>query len=106
MRPTLSLLQALSQPFKRSQDGLFHGKMKIYGNNVPFSKHKTRRTWMPNMHRKVLQSEVMGPLRLKVTTLALKTMKKVGGLDNYLLRTHADKLGDRGVALRVRLRES
>lgn len=30
-------------PFKRSQEGLFHGKMKIYGNSVPFSKKKTRR---------------------------------------------------------------
>jgi len=41
MFPSLpSLAAALSQPFKRSQLGLFHGKTKQYGNNVPFSKKR------------------------------------------------------------------
>jgi len=80
MHPTLSTLKALitSQPFKRSQLGLFQGKTKQYGNNVPFSKHKTRRTWLPNVQRKRLFSDSLQRfIRVKLTTRALKTIKKV-----------------------------
>jgi large subunit ribosomal protein L28 len=69
---------AVSAPFKRAQLGLFHGKMKQYGNNVPFSKKKTRRTWLPNIQSKRLFSESLGEnIRVKVTTRALRTIKKV-----------------------------
>ena len=75
---TQALLAALSTPFKRSQLGLFHGKMRQSGNNVPFSKHKTKRTWLPNVQQKRLHSDVLGEnVKLKLTTRALKTIKKV-----------------------------
>lgn len=75
---TQVLLAALSTPFKRSQSGLFHGKMRQSGNNVPFSKQKTKRTWLPNVQQKRLHSDVLGEnVRLKLTTRALKTIKKV-----------------------------
>lgn len=79
MFPTSSLLTNLvSQPFKRAQLGLFHGKTKQTGNNVPFSKHKTRRTWLPNVHNKRFFSDVLEDfVRVKVSTKALKTIKKV-----------------------------
>lgn len=80
MRPTLSVLKVavLSQPFKRSQLGIFQGKSKQYGNNVPFSKHKTRRTWLPNVQTKRIFSDALNQsVKLKVTTRALKTIKKV-----------------------------
>lgn len=78
MFPTISLLEALSAPFKRSQLGLFQGKTKQYGNNVPFSKKKTRRTWLPNVQNKRLFSDALGEdVRVKVTTRALRTIKKV-----------------------------
>ncbi|KIL66049.1 hypothetical protein M378DRAFT_161276 [Amanita muscaria Koide BX008] len=72
------LLEAVSLPFKRSQLGLFHGKLKQYGNNVPFSKNKTRRTWLPNVQRKRVYSETFDQMvRLKITTRALRSIKKV-----------------------------
>lgn len=86
MRPTIAALGAravsevavTSQPFKRSQFGLFQGKTKQYGNSVPFSLHKTRRTWLPNVQRKRLFSETLqSHVQVKVTTSALKTIKKV-----------------------------
>lgn len=81
MQPTLirlSVLPRISQPIKRSQEGLFHGKMKQYGNNVPHSKHKTRRTWLPNVQSKRLQLEATGEMiKLKVTTRALRCIHKV-----------------------------
>ena len=79
MFPSLpSLAAVLSQPFKRSQLGLFHGKTKQYGNNVPFSKKKTRRSWLPNIQSKRLYSDALGEtVRVKVSTRALKTIRKV-----------------------------
>lgn len=122
---TQALLAPLSTPFKRSQLGLFHGKIRQSGNNVPFSKQKTKRTWLPNVQQKRLHSEALGEsVRLKLTTRALKTIKKVrfsvrfscngltgsvfvqyGGLDDYLLNTKTDLLGQEGMRLRVLVRE-
>jgi len=44
-------------------------------------------------------------MRVKLTTRALRTIKKKGGLDNYLKTTSADILGDAGMRLRMRLLE-
>ena len=78
MFPSIPLLAVVSAPFKRAQLGLFQGKMKQYGNSVPNSKHKTRRTWLPNVHNKRLFSDALQQhIRIKLTTRALKTIKKV-----------------------------
>jgi len=99
------LLEVLSTPFKRSQLGLFHGKTKQFGNNVPFSKKKTRRTWLLNIQNKRLESAVLGRrLEVKVTTRAMRTIAKYGGLDNYVLKTKAAKLGPEGLRIRSLVR--
>ena len=80
MLPTVPRLTAhvAGQPFKRSQLGLFHGKMIQFGNNVPFSLRKTRRTWLPNVQSKHLFSNTLNKhVHVKLTTTALKTIKKV-----------------------------
>ncbi|KAF5382558.1 hypothetical protein D9615_002849 [Tricholomella constricta] len=123
MFPTIPVYSIVSQPFKRSQLGLFQGKTKQYGNNVPFSKHKTRRTWLPNVQRKRLFSDTMGEeVRVKLTTRALRTIKKVsstifmhrhakqeelqhGGLDNYVENSSATILGWQGMRIRLKIRE-
>ncbi len=127
MFPSLpSLAASLSQPFKRSQLGLFHGKTKQYGNNVPFSKNKTRRSWLPNIQSKRLYSDALGEtVRVKLSTRALRTIRKVrclslishitsrrmylvqyGGIDQYVLNTKSDLLGWEGMRLRVAVREA
>ncbi|KAJ7491209.1 hypothetical protein FB451DRAFT_1080109 [Mycena latifolia] len=114
MRPTIAALgvrapsevAVTSQPFKRAQFGLFQGKTKQYGNNVPFSLHKTRRTWLPNVQRKRFFSDTLqSHVQVKVTTSALKTIKKKGGIDNYVLQTKADLLGWKGMQIRLMVRE-
>ncbi|KAJ4491172.1 hypothetical protein C8J55DRAFT_421558 [Lentinula edodes] len=93
--------QLVSQPFKRSQLGLFQGKTKQYGNNVPHSKHKTRRTWLPNIQRKRFFSEALNEnVRVKVTTRALKTIKKHNGIDNYVHNMPSKTLGWEGMRIR------
>ncbi|KAH9903175.1 ribosomal L28 family-domain-containing protein [Cubamyces lactineus] len=106
MFPSIPLLAVVSAPFKRSQLGLFQGKMKQYGNNVPNSKHKTRRTWLPNVHNQRLYSDALQQfVRLKVTARALKTIKKYGNIDKYLLNTKPELLGWEGMRLRLLVRE-
>ncbi|KAG8924359.1 39S ribosomal protein L24, mitochondrial [Tulasnella sp. 418] len=90
-----------SQAFKRAQTGLFGGAMKQYGNNVPHSKTKTRRTWLPNIQPKKLYSETLQRhIQTKITARTLKTVDKYGGLDAYLLNTKIKNLGDEGLRLR------
>ncbi|KAN0094733.1 Ribosomal L28 family domain containing protein [Tylopilus felleus] len=105
--PTLSTLPAaLSQPFKRATLGLFHGKTIQYGNNVPHSLNKTRRTWLPNVHTKTFDSPLLARrVQVKVTARALRTIHKHGGLDQYLLNTSPSLLGDEGMRLRLLVRE-
>ncbi|KAJ4482320.1 hypothetical protein J3R30DRAFT_3285629 [Lentinula aciculospora] len=99
--------QIVSQPFKRSQLGLFQGKTKQYGNNVPHSKHKTRRTWLPNIQRKRFFSDSLNEnVRVKVTTRALKTIKKHNGIDNYVLNMPTKTLGWEGMRIRLMVKSA
>ncbi|KEI40341.1 uncharacterized protein L969DRAFT_47173 [Mixia osmundae IAM 14324] len=108
MHPSLCSLAKIpgvaGKMFKRGQLGLFDGKVKRYGNNVPDSHHKTRRSWLPNIQNKKLWSEALNQhLRMKVTTSALRTIDKCGGLDRYLFRMRDDRLGLYGVQLRNKI---
>ncbi|RKP12256.1 hypothetical protein BJ684DRAFT_3713, partial [Piptocephalis cylindrospora] len=79
--------------FRRSLNGLFAGKVIQFGNNKPKSKHKTRRSWLPNIHVKYLRSNILNErFRLQVTTHAMRTIDKNGGLDAYLMNTRDKKI--------------
>ena len=54
-----------------------------------------------------LLSDALGhAVRLRVTTRALRTVQKVGGLDAYLLGTADAKLPPEGLALKRRVRKA
>ncbi|SNX83272.1 related to MRPL24 - mitochondrial ribosomal protein, large subunit [Melanopsichium pennsylvanicum] len=90
--------------FKRSQRGLYDGKIIQSGHNVPKSRQKTARTWAPNIQTKRLWSETLNRfIQAKVATSALRTMDKLGGLDRYLAKTKDAKLGEWGKNLRHKL---
>ncbi|KAK4704198.1 large subunit ribosomal protein L28, partial [Phenoliferia sp. Uapishka_3] len=105
MIPSAPLLRATSRAAlnpKRLSTGLYDGRSIMSGNAVgeTFS-NKTRRTWLPNIQTKAVWSEALGKsLRLKVTTGALRTIDKVGGLDAYLFRMTEERLGAKGMLLR------
>jgi len=49
---------------------------------------RSRRVWYPNIQIKSLWSDLLGlNIRMHISTKALKTIDKKGGLDNYLLFT-------------------
>ncbi len=77
------------------------GKKVHYGRNVSHSNRKTSRTFEPNLQPAQLQSDALGrSLRLQVSTRALRTVTKKGGLDPYLLATPDDKLPERALRLK------
>lgn len=105
MLPTLPVLRATSRSArnaKRLQTGLYDGRSIQSGNAIGETfNSKTRRTWAPNVQTKTVWSEAMNKgVKLRVTTGALRTMDKVGGLDQYLFRMRPERLGDKGMQLR------
>jgi large subunit ribosomal protein L28 len=53
----------------------------MYGNNVPFSQHRTRRRFVLNVHRRRL--EINGvPKTVNICTRCLRTMSKVPKVRN------------------------
>jgi len=57
------------------------GKGKQYGNNVSFSQRHTKKVWKPNLQKKtfILNGR---KVTMKVSTQAIRTMKKKGLLSN------------------------
>jgi large subunit ribosomal protein L28 len=59
------------------------------------------------VHKKKLYSELLDEtFHINVTTAALRTIDKMGGLDNYILYTKTEKLDSLfGMGLKERLKE-
>ena len=61
------------------------GKGPLSGNNVPFSLKKTKRRFLPNIQtKKIFVPELGRHVRLRLSTRAIRTMDKKGGLMQYL----------------------
>jgi large subunit ribosomal protein L28 len=90
----------------RSKRGLYDLKDIRSGNNVPFSLKKTKRKFKPNVFKKRLYSEILDEMiQFHATTSAIRTIDKLGGLDNYLLTSGEDKVkkGSEGWVVRQRI---
>jgi large subunit ribosomal protein L28 len=79
------------------------GKTVQAGNNVSHANNKTRRRFLPNLQETSLLSDVLGNIRLRLSTRAIRTIEHNGGLDAYLLSQSDRKLTVEGVALKRRL---
>lgn len=86
------------QFYKQSNIGLYGSARIRFGNNVSEENEiKTRRKWRPNVHQKRLWSESLGVfVCTRVTTRVLRTIDKVGGLDEYLLGRKPQRVKDLG----------
>ena len=62
------------------------GKGKMYGHNVSFSQHKTRKVFKPNIQKKTLI--INGKkVKMNVSTSALRTLKKKGIIESSKAHT-------------------
>ena len=83
------------------------GKGVQTGNNVSHAHNKTRRRWLPNLQNASLHSEALGQsVRMRVSTRALSSIDKKGGLDAYLLNTRSRDLAPEALRLRRRVEKA
>ena len=80
------------------------GKGRQVGNNVSHANNKTKRTFLPNLQNVTLLSEALEKsVKLRVSTHGLRSVEHVGGLDNWLTKTRAEKLSPRAAKLKREL---
>ncbi len=85
----------------------FTGKGVQSGNNVSHANNKTRRRFLPNMQQTSLMSDILGtPIRLRLTTHAIRTIEHNGGLDAFLLTTANRDLPEAAQVLKRRIQRS
>ena len=83
------------------------GKRPMSGNNVSHAHNKTRRRFLPNLQNASLMSDALGePVRLRLSTRAIRTIEKRGGLDAFLLSTPNAKLGKSARVLKRRVEKA
>ena len=69
------------------------GKTVMSGNNVSHANNRTRRRFLPNLQATRMHSEVLNrQISLRVSTSAMRTVEKHGGLDAYLLQARNAEL--------------
>ena len=69
------------------------GKGVQAGNNVSHANNKTRRRFLPNLQATSLYSEVLDrPIRLRLSTSAIRTIEHKGGIDAWLAAAPAAEL--------------
>jgi large subunit ribosomal protein L28 len=84
------------------------GKGALVGHSVSHANNKTKRRFLPNLQTiSVLSDALRGPVRLRLSTNAIRTIEHNGGIDAYLtgisdarLPTEARRLKRRIVAAR------
>jgi large subunit ribosomal protein L28 len=78
-----------------------------FGHNVSHSNRKTNRRFDPNLQKATLYSEALRrKVPLRVSTRALRSVARAGGLDPYLLRTADAKLATEGLRLKRRVKKA
>jgi large subunit ribosomal protein L28 len=100
------LLESVRHRSNRSRRGLYDGKDIRFGNNVSHSERKTRRSFKPNVFIKRVYSEVLDEMvQFHLTAATLRSIDKVGGLDNYLLKSKHVTEGE-GLVVKKRILET
>jgi large subunit ribosomal protein L28 len=80
------------------------GKGVLTGNNVSHANNKTRRRFLPNLQVTSLLSDTLGtPIRMRLSTRAIRTVEAKGGIDAFLLNTPDQRLLPETLAIKRRL---
>jgi large subunit ribosomal protein L28 len=66
------------------------GKGVQVGHNVSHANNKTKRRFLPNLQQISMLSDALGPVRLRISTAAIRTIEHKGGIDPFL-RVVADR---------------
>jgi len=82
------------------------GTKPQFGHNVSHSNRKTNRRFDPNLQKITFHSDALRrAVPLRVSTRALRTVQKYGGIDPFLVKTDDAKLAPEAVALKRRVKK-
>ena len=77
------------------------GKTVMSRNNVSHANNRTRRRFLPNLQHASIQSDVLGrKVSLRLSTSAMRTIEKHGGLDAFLMQARNAELADEAKVLK------
>ena len=77
------------------------GKGVMSGNNVSHANNRTRRRFLPNLQSTSMLSEILDrKVSLRVSTSAMRTVEKHGGLDAFLLQSRNSELASEAQELK------
>ena len=83
------------------------GKGVMAGNNVSHAHNKTRRRFLPNVQQTSMMRATLGEMvRMRVSTRAIRTIEKNGGLDAFLLGTSNRKLTPEALRIKRRIEKA
>jgi large subunit ribosomal protein L28 len=83
------------------------GKGVLSGNNVSHANNRTRRRFLPNLQESTLLSDILGAeVRLRLSTRAIRTVERNGGIDAFLLATPDRRLPAAALAMKRRIRKA
>jgi large subunit ribosomal protein L28 len=77
------------------------GKGAQVGHKVSHSNIKTKRRFLANLVNVTMMSDALGrSVRLRVSTNALKTVDRRGGLDSFLMKAREGELSARALEIK------
>lgn len=80
------------------------GKGVLSGNNVSHANNKTRRRFLPNLQEASMLSDILNqPIRMRISTRAMRTVEHNGGIDSFLLSTPNRNLPEEAQAVKRRI---
>lgn len=82
------------------------GKAVLTGNNVSHSNRKSRRRYLPNLHRITLISDVLGAVRMRISLNALRSVDFHGGIDNFLVSRSDDTLSLKATQYKKKIKQA
>ena len=68
------------------------GKGVQVGNNVSHANNKTKRRFLPNLQTISVLSDALGPVRMRLSAAAIRTIEFKGGIDAFLKASPDGKL--------------
>ena len=83
------------------------GTKPFSGNKVSHSNIKTRTKWMPNLHdKRYTIPELSKVVTLKLSTRAVRTIDKLGGISQAIMKAKTDKMSDKALKLRNEIKKA
>jgi large subunit ribosomal protein L28 len=79
------------------------GKGVQVGNNVSHANNKTKRRFLPNLQRISLLSDALGPVSVRLSTRAIRSIEKSGGIDAFLAGASSSHLTAEAKRLKRRI---